>query len=320
MSAQANRYALEGAAQILVQRLGGRWHARGAMCLCPAHADRTPSLSVRIGHTSLLFKCFAGCRPDAVLAAIRNLGLDVPAHPGAAHVDRTADPESTEPRLTSQLARDLWDHALPLERSPGDRYLATRMVATSSRALRWHQRIPLGRGRAVGFRPGILAAVVERDRVIAVQRLFVDPRTARLAEDLAKAKLTLGRPLTGAVPLDDAGPTLGLAEGIENALSAARLLEIPVWATLGAERLHQIAIPAGVERLVLLADNDLAGHRAERRARAVYAAQGLVVTALWPWHGQNDWNDVLMKGGKGEGTGCGRRSDWQASAASGELK
>src|SRR3546814_20036356 len=33
----------------LVGALGGTWHGRTAMCLCPAHADSTPSLSIRQG-------------------------------------------------------------------------------------------------------------------------------------------------------------------------------------------------------------------------------------------------------------------------------
>jgi hypothetical protein len=52
---------LEAQADILVRRLGGIWSPDGAMCRCPAHDDRTPSLSVRVGERALLFKCFAGC-------------------------------------------------------------------------------------------------------------------------------------------------------------------------------------------------------------------------------------------------------------------
>src|SRR3546814_20948719 len=45
----------------LVGALGGTWHGRTAMCLCPAHADRTPSLSIRQGDRGILVTCFAGC-------------------------------------------------------------------------------------------------------------------------------------------------------------------------------------------------------------------------------------------------------------------
>src|SRR3546814_5684635 len=51
----------------LVGALGGTWHGRTAMCLCPAHAARTPSLSIRQGDRGILVPCFAGCDREAVL-------------------------------------------------------------------------------------------------------------------------------------------------------------------------------------------------------------------------------------------------------------
>ncbi len=48
----------------------GRWSAR-----CPAHADKTPSLSVReLEDGRVLLHCFSGCAVDSVAGA---LGLDV---------------------------------------------------------------------------------------------------------------------------------------------------------------------------------------------------------------------------------------------------
>ena len=38
----------------LVGALGGTWHGRTAMCLCPAHSDSTPSLSIRQGNRGIL--------------------------------------------------------------------------------------------------------------------------------------------------------------------------------------------------------------------------------------------------------------------------
>ena len=43
----------------------GRW-----MALCPAHLDRAPSLTIRDAGDRVLLHCWAGCDPDAVLAAI----------------------------------------------------------------------------------------------------------------------------------------------------------------------------------------------------------------------------------------------------------
>ena len=43
----------------------GRWYAR-----CPAHEDRSPSLSVRDTGERVLVHCFTGCEPDDVLASV----------------------------------------------------------------------------------------------------------------------------------------------------------------------------------------------------------------------------------------------------------
>jgi hypothetical protein len=60
-------------AAVLLERLGGvkstghsRWIAR-----CPAHADRSPSLTLReLPDGRVLLHCFAGCETEAVLDAI----------------------------------------------------------------------------------------------------------------------------------------------------------------------------------------------------------------------------------------------------------
>ncbi|MBA4090936.1 MAG: virulence-associated protein E [Sphingobium sp.] len=291
-----NNPMLERAAAELVNRLGGIWRPQGAMCRCPAHDDRVPSLSVRVGHSSLLFKCFAGCSNQDVLRAIRRLRFAVPVDPSpSSRVDALPDDR------TAALARSLWNDARMLADSPGETYLRARRIHSLPNGLRWHPRTPLGRGRAVRYRPAMLAALEDRGRIVAVQRLFLDPAGMGLARDLVRPKRTLGRPLGGAVRLRPAGPCLGLAEGVESAESAAILLGIPVWAALGGERLHQLVLPEAVERLVLLPDNDMAGRRAERLARQAYQRAPLKIETIWPWWGFNDWNDVLER--KEEGVG-----------------
>lgn len=43
----------------------GRWYAR-----CPAHADKSPSLSIRDTGDKILVHCFTGCDPEDVLTAV----------------------------------------------------------------------------------------------------------------------------------------------------------------------------------------------------------------------------------------------------------
>ncbi|MFX5964691.1 toprim domain-containing protein, partial [Acinetobacter baumannii] len=76
---------------------------------------------------------------------------------------------------------------------------------------------------------------------------------------------------TGAVRLAfPRGGRLGLAEGIETALSAIELFGVPCWATLGNERFGLVTIPESVRELHLFVDNDAGGRIAEARARVAY--------------------------------------------------
>lgn len=147
----------------------------------------------------------------------------------------------------------------------------------------------------------MLAALHERERLVALQRTFLDAHEPRRARDLANPRRMLGRPGRGAVMLAPATDRLGLAEGVETALSAMILLGIPVWATLGNERLAHIAIPDTVTHLILLPDNDRGGRIGVARALDAYVAPGRTIETLWPPAGFNDWNDVLRAGGKGVG-------------------
>lgn len=47
-----------------------RKSGRGFISRCPAHEDRTPSLSVRDGERGVLVKCWAGCRLQDITAAV----------------------------------------------------------------------------------------------------------------------------------------------------------------------------------------------------------------------------------------------------------
>jgi hypothetical protein len=296
---------LEAQAADLVKRLGGTWSPRGAMCHCPAHDDRSPSLSVRVGEKALLFNCFAGCDTLDVIRAIRRLDRNIQM---SGQSTALLPQISHRPQWLQQRALDLGDGARPLVGTSAEQYLRRRSIILPSPALRFHPRTPLGRGKNAVFRRAMIAALHERGRLVALQRTFLDPDEPRRARDLANPRRMLGKPGRGAVMLVPAADTLGLAEGIETALSAILLLDIPVWATLGNERLAHVAIPDTVTRLILLPDNDRGGRIGAAKATEAYALPGRTIETLWPPRGFNDWNDSLRAGGKGV-------EDWMRQAA-----
>ena len=285
--------APEEEGRILVERLGGRWGPAGGMCLCPAHDDRTPSLSVRPGRDRLLLHCFAGCTAEAVLRALQSAGL---LASGRAHPSGLANPCGNSRRLDA--AARIWDEARRIEGTPAEAYLAARGLRAGSAALRFHARTPHGRGPCAEFRPALIAAVRDEGGLTGIHRTFIDPRTCTLAA-VRTPKCGLGSFGAGAVRLGGIAPLLGLAEGIETALSASLLFGIPCWAALGTERFRRVALPAGVRQLRLFLDNDAGGRRAEALARQAFAHLDRVEACYPPGPGE-DWNDVLRRRAAGE--------------------
>lgn len=92
---------------------------------------------------------------------------------------------------------------------------------------------------------------------------------------------------------------LGIAEGIETALSAAEIFGIPCWSVLNASLMRRFRPPRGVIELNVFADND-------RHGRGIAAATHVAcqslhckndlthVNILYPEHG--DFNDYIFMG------------------------
>lgn len=281
---------LEDRARKIVAALGGKWSRAGGMCCCPAHADRTPSLSLTIGRCAILLHCFAGCTNEEVLRGLAKAGLKA-----ADLFSGPADPIVATPRAEgpSRNAQRLWRDAVVLAGSPAAQYLAQRSIEIASPELRYHPKMPLGPKDSVRFLPALLASVRNDEGILAVHRTFLDLRTAKVA-GFDRPKRALGFLGTGAVRLaKPRGGHLGLAEGIESALSAQQLFGVPCWATLGNKRYGVVTIPESVRDLHLFVDADAGGALAEARAREIYARAGRRIVTRRPAIDGQDWNDVL---------------------------
>jgi putative DNA primase/helicase len=285
--------SLDQQGKAIVERLGGAWRTGGGMCRCPAHDDRSPSLSVRVGEKRLLFHCFAGCSAACIIRALGAQRLLAPRIPD---IDTAAKRTAMDPGARNRrAAAALWAAAGPIEGTPAEAYLAGRGLVLAAADLRFHSRTPCGRGAQVVFRPAMLAAVRDEDGLVALHRTFLNAASARLA-DMPHPKRALGALGQAAVRLGPAqNKTLGWAEGIETALSATLLTGISCWATLGAGRFETVVLPADVTRLVLFLDNDAAGRRAEAMARRSRHLGGIALDVRFPPLAGTDWNDVLLE-------------------------
>ena len=277
-------------AQDIAFALGGRRAQRLAdgsyltRCPLPSHGkgrgDRNPSLSLCDGERGLLVYCFAGCDARDILDAVRGKG---------GHVERpTRQRVISKPQRTNHLARAIWNEAIDAHGTPVELYLASRHLALppGAEALRFHPACPFGSTR----KPAMVALVrnIESNEPQAIHRTALDQ----------SGKMSLGPISGGAIKLtpdEDVTIALGIAEGIETALSLQRLPEwlgSPVWSVISASGIRAFPLLAGIETLVIAADNDGAGESATAELVERWKEREVLVIEADD-HGA-DLNDVLQ--------------------------
>ena len=176
----------------IVGALGGNWSGYNAMCRCPAHADATPSLSLRQGDNDILVHCFAGCDPADVLRELATLV------PGRTY----AFPDGpSRPFNSTAIARNLWSQGRELANTWGEAYCRYRGIVGRHDDLRYLARCPKGRKPNTGLSLRLLVGVREGRDIKAVQRIFLKPEGQGY-----RSKLMIGKPasrqLEGNAPHD----------------------------------------------------------------------------------------------------------------------
>ena len=100
----------------------------------------------------------------------------------------------------------------------------------------------------------------------------------------------------GVIELFDHSHELGIAEGVETAMSCYQAFGIPTWSCLSAGSMREFVVPKGVTKLFIFADNDasLTGISAANALKEKAEFSGLEVIVNIPTNVGDDWNDVLM--------------------------
>jgi len=194
---------------------------------------------------------------------------------------------------TETYAERLFSEAVTAPRS---RYLESRGLIVAP-GLRWHPEVEYWTdGQRVGTYPAMLAPVTRNGKFLTFHVTYLQDGHKAPVE--TPRKLLPGPSLKGAsVELYPADTTLGVAEGIETAIAAHLLSDLPVWAALNTSLLKSWQPPEGVERVIIFGDHDA---NCAGQAAAYHLAHRL--------HGSHeieirfpdqvgDWNDVLR--GKG---------------------
>ena len=180
------------------------------------------------------------------------------------------------------------------------RYLASRGLDVGDvRCLRHGDRVLYldEDGEFCGRFPAMLAMVRVPKGICALHRTFLSPIGDK-ADVPAPRKILGSLPDGAAVQLAAHGDELGIAEGIETALSATALFGVPCWAAINSTGMAKWSPPDGVKSVVIFGDNDakFGGQQAAFTLAHRLACRGLAVRVEIPASVGDDWNDVLMKG------------------------
>ncbi|WP_170559147.1 DUF7146 domain-containing protein [Ruegeria atlantica] len=259
---------------------------------CPMCAENGTGGTLHIStdeHGNPWVRCHAYCGFD-VWEILERDGFKRPRRP------RNASRQArnlTEVEAKRERAAEIFDHAHQIsETSPVGLYLISRGLPPP-----WPPtlREVMALNHPTGTKAPALVAAVERLadlHRVGVARQWLTPEGRKIDADPQKA--TLGPIKGGGVRLAPLTDRIGLAEGIETALSAQRLYDLPTIATLGTNGLLNIELPDAVRSVVLFLDGDpqaektaaLLGVRLRSEGRTVAEARAPAGT---------DFNDLLQR-------------------------
>lgn len=191
-------------------------------------------------------------------------------------------PPSNEPKPRDNVAlreecKQIWNRAARLADDAAVMYLRSRAIDLPS----WP--------RALRCAPHVMLAkiVTSTDMAINLHRTFLPNGPKKFMPGVV--------PAGSAVRLMPHVGILGIAEGIETALSAYLLFGVPCWAGLHARGVETFTPPSDVRALCIFADNDKSatGQSVAWSAARRLRAKGLEVGVKMPEDDDADWNDVL---------------------------
>jgi putative DNA primase/helicase len=248
--------------------------------------------------TWICSQCGAG---DGIALVMRKNGWEfceaakrIEAIIGSTPVD--APKRERSDRAKRDAMNKLWRSSKSIEISdPAGRYLFRRAGLTSFPAclrIAYHVRY---QSDCPSFHPAMIAMVSGPNgspSILHRTYLTDDGRKAPVIEPRLFMPGTIAK--GAAIRLAPAGDALGIAEGIETALSASALFGVPCWAAGNAGLLAAWQSPPEAKRIVIFGDNDpdYGGQAAAYALAKRLGLDGRIVEVQIPTKVDTDWNDV----------------------------
>lgn len=221
---------------------------------------------------------------DAVLVAPRPVAAPEAPNSEAARASGTLD-----------RARDLWRGAVPAAGTVVETYLASRGLQLEPGApLRFHPHA--WRNPQYGPRgPAMIALMTDPETGTGCGAHITYLRPDGRGKAEGKAKVMLGR--AGCIRLtrdDDVTLGLGIAEGVETALSVAQAFHWrPMWAATSAGGITRFPVLPGVDALTIFADTGDAGTDAARACAMRWSEAGREARICTP--PRDDFNTLIQE-------------------------
>ena len=202
------------------------------------------------------------------------------------------EPSSRESR---NAMNNLWRSSKVIEANdPVGRYLAHRAGLTSfPSCLRTAFNLRY-QSEPASFHPAMIAMVTGPDGAPSILHRTYLTAEGHKASVISPRRFMPGTVAKGAaIRLAPVGDALGIAEGIETALSASALFGTPCWAAVNAGMLATWQPPPEVQRVIIFGDNDpnYAGQAAAYTLARRLGSQKLLVEVNFPAADGFDWND-----------------------------
>lgn len=219
---------------------------------------------------------------------------EIEKHVGTARPIRIR--QGREETVVKAEMRSMWGSSKPLGEVPAVAEWWVRRVGfvPDTSELR---AVPRLMCPAHGEHPSMLARIKGADGSSAsLHRTFLAAGGQKASIPDPRRLMDLPLPKGCAVQLFPYADVLGIAEGLETAVAASVLFEVPVWAALNAVMLEQWTPPPGV-RVMVFGDNDdsFTGHAAAYALARRLKREKFDVEVRIPRDRNTDWNDVLME-------------------------
>lgn len=275
---------------VIANQLGKATRTRGGWsCLCPAHDDHNPSLSLSLKEDgTVLAHCYAGCSFPDIMSILRKRGMLEESD-----FLQRRDILPKEPKAPDKMALRIWQESVCTEGTFVATYLRSRGIQGAiPPTLKFHPRL-FHHSRT--YHPAMVAAVAvwPSKTVSGVHRTYLSADGSDKAT-LSPNKMMLGSIKGGAVRLAPIGTKLILAEGIETALSCLYATHVPTWSCLSTSGMVDIVVPPleVTQEVIICADGDGPGQKAAQKLADRLHRTGYGV-CLAPSPEGHDFNDVL---------------------------